>query len=70
MTLNFDTAYFLARPLFQHMMQNGYGRLVFIGSRPALQPGDGKSKLAYSLSKSLLFTLSDMLNAEAKRQKT
>jgi NAD(P)-dependent dehydrogenase (short-subunit alcohol dehydrogenase family) len=66
MTLNFDTAYFLARPLFQHMMQNGYGRLVFIGSRPALQPGDGKSKLAYSLSKSLLFTLSDMLNAEAK----
>lgn len=66
MTINFDTAYYLARPLFQHMMQNGYGRLVFIGSRPALQASDGKSKLGYALSKSLLFKLSELLNAEAK----
>src|SRR5689334_19788717 len=25
-SLNFETAYYIARPLFQHMMQNGYGR--------------------------------------------
>lgn len=66
LTLNFDTAYNLARPLFQHMLQVGYGRIVFIGSRPALHAAEGKSKLAYTLSKSLLFKLAELLNAEAK----
>jgi len=66
LTLNFETAYYLARPLFQHMLQNGYGRLVFIGSRPALNAAEGKSKLGYTLSKSLLFKLAELLNAEAK----
>lgn len=65
-TLNFDTAYFITRPLFQHMMQNGYGRLVFVGSRPALEAKEGKSKMAYALSKSMLFKLAELLNAEAK----
>ena len=65
-SLNFDTAYNIARPLFQHMMQNGYGRLVFVGSRPALDAKEGKSKLGYALSKSLLFRLAELLNAEAK----
>src|ERR1700710_299628 len=27
-SLNFETAYFLARPLVKHMQDNGYGRLV------------------------------------------
>lgn len=66
LTMNFETAYYLARPLFQHMLQNGYGRLVFIGSRPALNAAEGKSKLGYTLSKSLLFKLAELLNAEAK----
>jgi NAD(P)-dependent dehydrogenase (short-subunit alcohol dehydrogenase family) len=65
-TLNFETAYFAARILFQHMLQNGYGRLVFMGARPALQPQQGKGSLAYSLSKSLLFELAEFLNATAK----
>ena len=65
-SLNFETAYFAARPLFRHMQQNGYGRLVFIGARPAIKPEQGKGVLAYSLSKSLLFQLADLLNAEAK----
>jgi NAD(P)-dependent dehydrogenase (short-subunit alcohol dehydrogenase family) len=65
-TLNFETAYFISRLLFPHMIANGYGRLVFIGARPALQPEDGKNMVAYSLSKSLLFTLADLINAEAK----
>jgi NAD(P)-dependent dehydrogenase (short-subunit alcohol dehydrogenase family) len=65
-SLNFETAYFIARPLFQHMLQNGYGRLVFIGARPALKPEQGKGALAYALSKSLLFQLAELLNAEAK----
>ena len=66
LAINFETAYYLARPLFQHMLQNGYGRLVFIGSRPALNAAEGKSKLGYALSKSLLFKLAELLNAEAK----
>jgi NAD(P)-dependent dehydrogenase (short-subunit alcohol dehydrogenase family) len=64
-TLNFNTAYFVARPLFQQMLQqaNG-GRIIFVGSRPALIAKDGKRSLGYSLSKSLLFKLADVLNEE------
>ena len=65
-SLNFETAYFVARPVFQHMMENKNGRLVFIGSRPALEPAAGKHVLAYALSKSMLFKLAEFLNAEAK----
>jgi NAD(P)-dependent dehydrogenase (short-subunit alcohol dehydrogenase family) len=65
-SLNFETAYHVAQPLFQHMMDNNTGRLVFIGARPALEPVAGKSLLAYGLSKSLLFKLAEYLNASAK----
>jgi NAD(P)-dependent dehydrogenase (short-subunit alcohol dehydrogenase family) len=65
-SLNFHTAYFVARPLFQHMAGKGYGRLVLIGARPALDPRSGKDLLAYSLAKSMLFKLAEFLNEEAK----
>jgi len=64
--LNFETAYFVTRPLFQHMMQNKSGRIVFIGARPALLASQGKNLIAYGLSKSLLFKLAEFLNEEAK----
>lgn len=64
--LNFETAYFTTRPLFDHMMQNGYGRIVLIGARPALKAQFGKSAIAYGLSKSLLFKLAEYLNETAK----
>jgi NAD(P)-dependent dehydrogenase (short-subunit alcohol dehydrogenase family) len=64
--LNFETAYHIVQPLFDHMMQSGSGRLVFIGARPAIEPSYGKKLLAYGLSKSLLFTLAGYLNATAK----
>jgi NAD(P)-dependent dehydrogenase (short-subunit alcohol dehydrogenase family) len=66
MALNFDTAYNVTRPLFQHMKENGSGRIVFIGSRPALEAKAGKELIAYGLSKSLLFKLAEYINAEAK----
>src|SRR5215203_4567603 len=65
-SLNFDTAYHVTRPLFQHMMEKNNGKIVFIGARPALQASAGKSLIAYGLSKSLLFKLAEYLNAEAK----
>jgi Short-chain dehydrogenases of various substrate specificities len=65
-SLNFETAYNVTRPLFQHMIENNYGRLIFIGARPALKPDAGKDLLAYGLGKSLLFKLTAVLNEEAR----
>ena len=65
-SLNFETAYFVARPLLSHMMQNNYGRLIFVGARPAIEAGAGKEMVAYSLSKSLIFKFAELLNAGAK----
>ena len=64
--LNFFTAYNVARPLFRHMLEKEIGRIVFIGARPALEASAGKNVIAYGLSKSMLFKLSEYLNAEAK----
>lgn len=65
LVVNFETAYPLARHIFRHMLEKGSGRLVFVGTRPALKPADGKNMIAYALSKSLLFHLSEQLNEEA-----
>jgi NAD(P)-dependent dehydrogenase (short-subunit alcohol dehydrogenase family) len=65
-TLNFDTAYHVARPLFAHMMERRTGRIILIGARPALQASAGKGLVAYGLSKSMLFKLAEYLNADAK----
>jgi len=65
-SLNFETAWFAARPLFAHMLQNGFGRLVFMGARTAMLPDLGKGAMAYSLTKSMLFNLAELLNASAK----
>ena len=63
--LNFETAYFVARPVFNQMiLQRGGGRSILIGARPAINTEDARNNLAYSLSKSLLFRLADVLNAE------
>jgi NAD(P)-dependent dehydrogenase (short-subunit alcohol dehydrogenase family) len=62
--LNFDTAYFVARPVFQHMLATKIeGRIFVVGARPALYPNEGKDYLAYGLSKSMLFKLAEFLNA-------
>jgi NAD(P)-dependent dehydrogenase (short-subunit alcohol dehydrogenase family) len=66
LALNFETAFYLARQLFIHMLQEGQGRIVFVGARPALKPEQGKNMIAYALSKSLLFRLAEQMNAEAK----
>ena len=65
-SLNFKSAYFIARPLLTHMQQNNYGRLIFIGAKPALLASVGKNLIAYSLSKSLLFKLADFINEDSK----
>jgi NAD(P)-dependent dehydrogenase (short-subunit alcohol dehydrogenase family) len=64
--LNFETAYTVTRPLFDHMLANNGGRIVFVGARAALIARQGFGNLAYALSKSLLFKLAECLNAEAE----
>ncbi len=65
-TLNFKTAFHVARPLFTHLIANENGRIVFIGARPAIEPKQGKELVSYSLGKSLLFKLAEYINEEAK----
>ncbi len=63
--LNFETAYNVARPVFVQMMKQGSGRIFLIGSRAGLHTGNSKGMIAYGLSKSLLFRLAELMNAEA-----
>ncbi|OSZ80026.1 hypothetical protein CAP36_01815 [Chitinophagaceae bacterium IBVUCB2] len=64
--LNFETAYNVARPVFLQMMQQGYGRIFLIGSRPGLDMKNSNGMVAYGLSKSLLFRLAELMNEESK----
>jgi len=64
--LNFETAYNIARPVFVQMIKQNNGRIFLIGSRQGLDTTKGKSAVGYALSKSLLFRLAEIMNAEAK----
>jgi Dehydrogenases with different specificities (related to short-chain alcohol dehydrogenases) len=64
--INFETAYNIAKPLWAYFMEQKKGRVVMIGSQLPLQPEKGINAIAYSLSKSLLFSFSELLNKEAK----
>ena len=64
--LNFETAYNVARPVFVQMLKQNSGRLFMIGSQAGMNANNAKGVIAYSLSKSLLFRLAEILNAEAK----
>ncbi len=64
--LNFETTYNVAHPIFKHMMEQKTGRIFMIGSRPGLNSRYAKGTVAYSLSKSLIFRLAELLNDEAK----
>lgn len=64
--LNFETAYNTARPIFLEMMQKGRGRIFLIGSKPGLDSRNGKGMVAYSIAKSMIFRLAELMNEEAK----
>ncbi|MDQ6845881.1 MAG: SDR family NAD(P)-dependent oxidoreductase [Bacteroidota bacterium] len=64
--LNFETTYNVARPVFQQMMKQDSGRIFIIGSKPGLDSKNGKGMVAYSLAKSLVFRLAELMNDEAK----
>lgn len=65
-TLNFKTAFHIAQPAWAHMKERQEGRIILIGAKPVLNAGEAKNSVAYSLSKSLIFKLAEILNAEGK----
>src|SRR5690606_25810578 len=64
--LNFITAYTMAQAVFLQMQQQGFGRIFLTAARNGIQMRDTKGAVAYGLSKSLIFRLAELLNAEAK----
>lgn len=64
--LNFETAYNIARPVFLQMMKQNNGRIFLIGSKAGLDVSKSKGVTAYALSKSLIFRLAELMNAESK----
>jgi NAD(P)-dependent dehydrogenase (short-subunit alcohol dehydrogenase family) len=64
--INFLTAFNLVKPLITRFEAQGDGQFVFIGARPALVPEAGKNLFAYALSKSLIFELANLVNAQGK----
>ncbi|MEM8964778.1 MAG: SDR family NAD(P)-dependent oxidoreductase [Bacteroidota bacterium] len=63
--LNFLTAYLCCQNLSAQMQkQNQGGHIVMAGARPALESSAGASMVSYSLSKSLLFQLHEIINAK------
>ncbi|MFN3385710.1 MAG: SDR family NAD(P)-dependent oxidoreductase [Candidatus Thermochlorobacter sp.] len=62
--LNFKSAFFSAKPVFEQMLKQGFGNLVFIGARAGLDLKNGSYAVAYGLSKSLVFRLAELFNAE------
>jgi len=63
--LNFETAYNVAKPVFAQMQLQQSGTLFFIGSLAGMNTQNGNGVTAYSLSKSLLFQLANIIQAEA-----
>lgn len=64
--LNFETTYHMARPVFNHMMEQRQGRIFMIGSRPGIDARSARGMVAYGLSKSLIFRLAELMNDEAR----
>jgi len=64
--INFMTAFHLVKPLMDHFEANGGGQFIFIGARPALIAKQGAANFAYALSKTLVFKMAEMINAEGE----
>lgn len=64
--LNFITAYTITQAVFLQMQQQGSGRIFLTAARNGIQMRDTKGAVAYGLSKSLIFRLAELLNAEVK----
>lgn len=65
--LNFYSAWNFAQPVFKLMTQNNKGRLVMIGSQVAVKEEGGLFAIAYTLSKSVVIKLAELLNGSGNK---
>ena len=65
--LNFVTAYNSTRPLISMMKEQPEGgQIIYVGARPGLDPSAAPKMVGYSLSKSLVFRLAEVVNEEGE----
>ncbi len=65
--LNFVTAYNSTRPLVSMMKEQPEGgQIIYVGARPGLDPSAAPKMVGYSLSKSLVFRLAEVVNEEGE----
>ena len=63
--LNFFSAYTMVRHFLPMMKKASKGNFLLVSARPALQPEQGKSAVAYTLSKGLILQLNELISQEA-----
>lgn len=66
--LNFRTAFHIVRPLLDHFEEEGGGHLVFIAAKPVFNAKAGRELFAYTLSKSMLVKMAELINAEPRKK--
>ncbi len=64
-SLNFTSAFNLAKPILKKLKENGRGRLVMISAKPAVDGGN-KDLFAYSIAKAMVVKMAELLNEETK----
>lgn len=64
--LNFFSAFTLAKAFLPLLKKQQRGTFLFVGARPALEPAEAKSAVAYSLSKQLVCAFSEIIAQEVK----
>lgn len=68
--INFYTAFNTIKPLLdQFKKQSSGGKIVMVGAKPVLETQAGLSTIAYTLSKTLIFKLSELINENGKNHK-
>jgi NAD(P)-dependent dehydrogenase (short-subunit alcohol dehydrogenase family) len=67
--INFFTAFHLIKPLLVHFEKQGFGQIILVSSKTALVATEGAKSFAYALSKSMIISLADMINANKKYPK-
>jgi NAD(P)-dependent dehydrogenase (short-subunit alcohol dehydrogenase family) len=64
--LNFFSAFHLVKGFLPIMKSQKKGTMLFVGARPALQVEDASAKIAYAMSKKLIFNLAEIVGEETK----
>lgn len=67
--LNFFSAFNMVKHFLPLMKKTNNGTFLFVGAKPALNPGEGKDVLAYALSKNMVMNLADLIANETADSK-